>query len=192
MDTPPLAGQTLLLTRQRHEADRAGLHWDYRIVAGDKAYSWATKKPMPGPGSAIILHEQPVHTSHYALSKEVVIPPGEYGAGKTTLDFVRKVTVGDHADNDHMTLHLKSGDRYLLKKLDAADGRKGGWAGGGGMDCGADRVVVRQPRGLWARKSWGPAGGLGSSLPSTRMRTANGSTCAWQGECHCDRPCSRR
>ena len=119
MDTPPLAGQTLLLTRQRHEADRAGLHWDYRIVAGDKAYSWATKKPMPGPGSAIILHEQPVHTSHYALSKEVVIPPGEYGAGKTTLDFVRKVTVGDHADNDHMTLHLKSGDRYLLKKLDA-------------------------------------------------------------------------
>ena len=29
----------VLFTRQRHEADRAGLHWDYRIVIGDKAYS---------------------------------------------------------------------------------------------------------------------------------------------------------
>lgn len=112
----PLSGQETLFTRQRHEADRAGLHWDYRLVHGDKAYSWATKKEMPGPGKAILLFEQPVHTSHYALSEEVVIPKGSYGSGKTTLDWVRKAKV--EGEGGKLVVHVKDGGRFLLKKLE--------------------------------------------------------------------------
>lgn len=112
-----MAGQQVLFTRQRHDAKRAGLHFDYRIVVGDKAYSWATKKPMPAPGEAIIFHEQPVHTADYALSPEIEIPDGNYGAGKTTLDYVRKAKLGFHSEEGRFTLHMGD-DKFLLKKLD--------------------------------------------------------------------------
>lgn len=94
-----------------------GLHWDYRLVAGDKAYSWATKKELPEPGRSIILFEQPVHDRDYALSKKVVIPKGSYGAGVTTLDWVRKARIGEHSTADKMTIHTKDGQKFLLKKL---------------------------------------------------------------------------
>lgn len=110
-------GEQILFTRQRHEAKRAGLHYDYRLVAGDKAYSWATKKEMPDPGSAIILFEQPVHTSHYALSERVDIPDGQYGAGTTTLDLVHKAHIGEHSTPEQLTIHTPSA-KFLLKKLD--------------------------------------------------------------------------
>lgn len=113
----PLAGREILFTRQRHEAKRAGLHWDYRLVLGDKAYSWATKKELPPPGGAIILFEQPVHDRGYALSKVVEIPEGSYGHGTTTLDWVRKAKVAPETEEDKLVIH--SGDeRFLLKKLD--------------------------------------------------------------------------
>jgi len=106
----------ILFTRQRHEADRAGLHYDVRLVHGDKAYSWATKKELPESGKSIILWEQPVHDATYALSKRVEIPKGQYGSGTTTLDFVRKATV-EHKNDEHFTMTTKDGERYLFKKL---------------------------------------------------------------------------
>lgn len=117
----------VLFTRQRHEADRAGLHWDYRIVIGDKAYSWATKKELPEIGKSIVLWEQPIHTADYALRKRVVIPKGMYGSGVTTLDFVRKGVVDSEPEKKQHIIHIPStGDRYLLKKL--PDSIKGdGW-----------------------------------------------------------------
>lgn len=105
----------ILLTRQRHEADIAGLHYDIRMVIGDKAYSWATYKDMPKPGESIILHQQPTHTSEYALSKKVVIPSGQYGAGITTLDWVKKGRV--EKKDGYRTITLKSGEKYLLKHV---------------------------------------------------------------------------
>jgi primosomal protein N' len=105
----------ILLVRQRHEADRAGLHFDYRIVIGDKAYSWATKKDLPQPGKSIILHEQPVHDTAYALSKKVVIPKGQYGAGVTTLDKVWKGKA--HTKDGEYHLKLKGGERFLIKHM---------------------------------------------------------------------------
>lgn len=117
MSTPLfLAGQKVLLTRQRHDAKRAGLHYDYRIVVGDKAYSWATKKELPDPGKSILLFEQPVHDSAYALSKKVVIPDGEYGAGVTTLDFVRKAQVAEGAKDNHFSLHF-DGQKLTFWKI---------------------------------------------------------------------------
>lgn len=90
---------------------------------GDKAYSFATKKDIPEIGKAIVLYEQPVHTAHYALSERVVIPDGQYGAGVTTLDFVRKAKVGEHSTPTQLTLHAGD-DRFLLKKLDPKYGEK--------------------------------------------------------------------
>lgn len=118
--------QEVLLTRQRHEADRAGLHYDVRMIVGDLAYSWATKKEMPKPGKAIVLWEQPVHDKAYALSKKVVIPKGQYGAGVTTLDWIRKGQINNPEEDEHkFTLSTKNGDRFLFKKLPDSYGEKG-------------------------------------------------------------------
>jgi hypothetical protein len=129
MNSPhPLASlspdEEILFTRQRHEAEKMGLHWDYRLVHGDKAYSWATKKEMPDPGKATLLFEQPVHTSHYALSQRVDIPSGEYGAGTTTLDFVRKAKISADPDGpEKLVLTTKDGQKFLIKKM--KDGKFG-------------------------------------------------------------------
>ncbi len=105
----------ILFTRQIHDADKAGRHFDIRLVDGDKAFSWATKKEIPGPGGSIILWQQPDHSAHYALSEEVEIPKGQYGAGKTKLDFVRKATI-EHSDK-HFTMTTKQGEKYLFKPV---------------------------------------------------------------------------
>jgi hypothetical protein len=120
------SNQEILFTRQRHDAKRAGLHYDIRFVVGDKAYSFATKKEIPDPGKAILLYEQPIHTAHYALSERVEIPDGQYGAGSTTLDFVHKAKVGDHSTPEQMTIESKAG-RFLLKKLDAGKYGEKAW-----------------------------------------------------------------
>lgn len=120
MDIP---SQDILLTRQHHLADRAGEHYDIRLVVGDVAHSFATKKDMPEIGKTIILYEQPVHDASYALSKEVIIPKGQYGAGKTTLDFVRKANL--EKKEDYYTLTTHKGEKYLLKEVPKYD--KGAW-----------------------------------------------------------------
>jgi len=113
-DTP------ILLTRQLHLADRAGRHYDIRLVLGDKAYSWATRKDMPGPGDAINLYEQPLHDTQYALRKRIVIPKGNYGSGITTLDFVRKAlaTNSDNSKDKFVLTVPSTGERYLFKRMD--------------------------------------------------------------------------
>lgn len=105
-----------LFTRQRHEAERMGLHYDLRAVIGDKAYSWATKKDMPKPGHMIAVFEQPVHDRAYALSPKVVIPTGQYGAGTAYLDWVRKAKVSGDSTDDKIVIYTKDGSKYLLKR----------------------------------------------------------------------------
>jgi hypothetical protein len=106
--------ENVLFTRQTHVADRAGKHSDYRLVLGNKAYSWATKKELPEIGQSIMLWEQPVHTADYALSKKVVIPKGQYGAGITTLDWVKKGQA--QFEDGKIVIHTNEG-RFLLKKM---------------------------------------------------------------------------
>lgn len=117
-------GEEVLYTVQHHVADRAGPHNDVRLVVGDKAYSWSSFKDMPTEGKSIVLWSQPVHTSSYALSPEVEIPAGNYGAGHTKLIFVRKAHIESHEDGT-MVMHVKGGERYLLKKLDGEKYGKG-------------------------------------------------------------------
>jgi hypothetical protein len=81
---------------------------------------------MPEPGRSIVLFEQPIHTRDYALSQEVHIPSGQYGAGKTTLDWVRKAKIGEHSTADQMTIVTKDGQKFLLKRI--PDSKWGGKA----------------------------------------------------------------
>jgi hypothetical protein len=82
--------QDIILVHQHHQADKAGFHIDWRVVVGNKAYSWATKKQVPESGGKLILWEQPIHDKGYALSKKVVIPKGQYGAGVTELKYAQR------------------------------------------------------------------------------------------------------
>lgn len=110
--------EEILFTRQFHEADRAGPHFDLRIVVGDKGYSWATKKEMPEPGGMIVLFQQPTHSKLYSLSKEIIIPKGQYGSGRTTLDTVKKAIVHEDSTEDKIKFTMSDGNSYLLKKLE--------------------------------------------------------------------------
>lgn len=104
----------IILTKQDHHAERAGRHTDWRVVVGDKALSWATKKPDPKVGEKLILWEQPVHDANYALSKKVVIPKGQYGAGITKLVYAQKGQA--KISEDELHLQLNNGDDYFIKK----------------------------------------------------------------------------
>lgn len=107
----------ILFTRQHHLADRAGDHYDIRLVIGNKAHSFATRKDIPEPGKSIMLYETSIHTKDYALRKRIVIPKGNYGSGTTTLDFVRKAKLVKNEDKGHFVMETTKGERFLLKPL---------------------------------------------------------------------------
>lgn len=111
----PNTTQDVLWTQQYHQADRAGPHFDYRMVIGSAAHSWASKKDIPEVGKSIILHQTSIHSREYALTKRVVIPKGNYGSGTTTLQFVRKAKL--ERGEDHFIVHTSQNERYLLKPI---------------------------------------------------------------------------
>lgn len=107
----------ILFVCQKHEADRAGLHYDYRIVHGEKAYSWASKKELPKTGEMRVWFEQPIHDSRYALSKKIVIPKGNYGAGVTELVYVKKALVHEDSTESKIKFTTSDSESFLLKKI---------------------------------------------------------------------------
>jgi hypothetical protein len=78
------AGKLVQLLVQRHRADRAGLHNDIRLGTPETGYfSWATKKPVPGPGERRQWFRQPLH-SREGAEFEGEIPEG-YGKGSVSM-----------------------------------------------------------------------------------------------------------
>ena len=78
------------LVVQQHPAQRAGDHYDIRLVdiATGKAHSWATKKETPAPGEKIKAFQTFTHTAEYA---DYQGPLGK-GYGKTRKgEIVKKV-----------------------------------------------------------------------------------------------------
>lgn len=116
MEKPNYKEYDIHLVHQEHEADRAGLHTDWRVVIGDKAYSWATRKEPPKPGQKIILWEQPMHTAEYAFTKNITHPPGTYGAGVSKQIYAQRGKA-QVRENDVFRLTLNDGTRYVLKKM---------------------------------------------------------------------------
>lgn len=112
------AGDMVDLVVQKHEAERAGTHRDWRIGDEDRGlYSWATKKELPKKkGEKIGLFPQPLHRHSYK-DFEGEIKEG-YGKGKVKKEDQGKVLITKVTDK---TIHLTRADkrfpeRFILAK----------------------------------------------------------------------------
>lgn len=99
-DLPELSGKTWTMAIQLHNAERAGKHWDLRLVDPDTthAHSWAVPKAkLPSPlDPPILAVRTPTHTASYALNYGVKGPKeikGGYGKGMVEMVHKEPVTV---------------------------------------------------------------------------------------------------
>lgn len=108
---------TWQLSLQRHTAQKAGVHYDLRLVEGQRAHSWALRHWPETQGDKRLAIQQPTHTADYALNFQGPIKSG-YGAGD--VEIVRREPVEIlEADDDHLRFNLYPGPRvqeYLLAR----------------------------------------------------------------------------
>lgn len=95
---PELSDKTWTMAIQLHNAERAGKHWDLRLVDPDTthAHSWAVPKAkLPSPqDSPILAVRTPTHTARYALGFGVKGPTEiQKGYGKGMVEMVHKEPV---------------------------------------------------------------------------------------------------
>jgi hypothetical protein len=90
---------TWKMSLQEHHADRAGHHYDLRLIDPETghAHSWALPAAhMPEPGKSVLALQQPTHTSEYALNfgkdKEQAITKG-YGKGRVKIKALDEIEV---------------------------------------------------------------------------------------------------
>ena len=116
---PTAENQPWTLAVQKHVADKAGPHWDLRLVPGigGHAHSWAVPKmKFPEPGKMQLAIQQPTHTADYALNFEGKIPKGTYGAGKVTMPIKEQVNI-IKAGPDKVVFQRPNQDKYTLFRM---------------------------------------------------------------------------
>jgi len=114
---------------QRHLAERAGEHFDLRLVdpKTQQAHSWALRH-LPKPGERRLAVQQPTHTADYALKFQGHIE-SEYGRGDVELarrDRAEVLRAGDEEvrfnlypgkEIEEYALRRTGGDRWLLQNV---------------------------------------------------------------------------
>lgn len=108
---------------QRHEAQRAGQHYDVRFGSPDLGlYSWASRKGLPDPGQKRLAIQQPLHDHAYGQF-EGNIPSG-YGAGDVHKHEEGKVLLTKvEPGKIHFTVaHRRYPERYVLVKPTSTTG----------------------------------------------------------------------
>lgn len=108
--------QTWTLAIQKHDADRAGTHFDFRLVPpqGGKAHSWAIPKArLPEQGKMLLAIQQPTHTAQYAENFTGTIPKGTYGSGKVDMHLKEPVKILSSGDNK-IKFERDNGEKYTL------------------------------------------------------------------------------
>lgn len=76
---------------QKHNADRAKLHYDFRLSDGKYAYSWALRKGIPEPGNMHLAKEQWTHIPE-EMNFAGIIDSG-YGKGEVKLEHKGKAKI---------------------------------------------------------------------------------------------------
>lgn len=114
---------------QKHLAEKAGPHYDIRLNDGSRAFSFASRKELPGPGQKTLVNETYTHSPSY-MGFEGVLRTG-YGKGTVALqqrgevlitgaakDKVKFVTVNDKYPSEFVLLRLKD-KQWLLNNVTA-------------------------------------------------------------------------
>lgn len=129
-----ISGKQWTMAIQEHNAQKAGKHWDLRLVDPETGYahSWAIPKAQfPAEKQKLLAVRTPTHTEHYALNFGDREPqPIQTGYGKGTVQIVRKEPVrivksdknkiqfdriiGD--DKERLTLFKTRGDAWMIQK----------------------------------------------------------------------------
>jgi len=119
---PNIENQSWMLSIQKHIAQKAGKHYDLRLVdpETDKAHSFAIPKArLPRRSDRMLLAvQQPTHTSDYALNFTGTIPDDTYGAGTVTMPFKEKIEVVK-SNADKIRFQRDNGQRYVLFRTKA-------------------------------------------------------------------------
>lgn len=116
---PKIKNKAWQLTIQQHDAEKAGPHWDLRLVdpKSGRAHSFAIPKMNFPTGKDIALAiQQPTHTANYATTFEGVIPTGTYGAGTVKIHTNEPINV-IKANANRIRFERESGDRFLLFRM---------------------------------------------------------------------------
>ncbi|MCA8938789.1 MAG: hypothetical protein KDB07_03225 [Planctomycetes bacterium] len=124
---PQLENVTVPMNIQRHDAQRAGTHYDLRIQDPDKpiSYSWAIPKAsLPQElGEKRLAIRQPDHQASYmGFSGDLKT---RYGAGKVKSEFhdqveVREANAGKvrfiHDDKEYLLHRTQSNKNWLIRR----------------------------------------------------------------------------
>lgn len=97
---------------QRHYADKAGLHYDFRISDGDKVSSWAIPKGLPNDDKKRLAIEQPEHTTD-SMNFEGKISEG-YGKGTVEIDQEGDINIIDMSP-DKVKFSINGTEYNLIK-----------------------------------------------------------------------------
>lgn len=114
---PAVSNKTWILSIQRHNAQKAGKHYDVRFVdpRAGVAHSFAVPRSrLPTKKDRMLLAiQQPTHTSDYALHFEGDIPSGTYGAGNVKIKMQEPVEI-IRANANQINFKRKNGQRFVL------------------------------------------------------------------------------